>query len=153
MIRILLADDHAVVREGLRQLFAYAPDMELCAEFAGGDALLAGLADGGVGFDVLLLDLSMPGLSGVELLQRLRARFPRLPVLVLSMHNEVVVAQRAMAAGAAGFLTKDSDPEALLEAIRRVAAGLRVMDGGLAGVQSLDGLEGGGLPALLRRPS
>jgi DNA-binding NarL/FixJ family response regulator len=126
MIRLLLADDHAVVREGLRQLFAYASDVLLLGEFTSGEEVIARLTADSSSIDLLLLDLSMPGLSGVELLQRLRAEFPRLPVLVLSMHNEPVIAQRALDAGAAGFLSKDSDPEILLDAVRRVASGGRV---------------------------
>lgn len=129
MIRILLADDHAAIRLGLKQLFAYAPDMQLRAELTNGEEVLDRLALDGDGFDLLLLDLNMPGLCGVELLERLQAKFPLLsvPVLVLSMHDELQVAQRALAAGAAGFLTKDSDPEILLDAIRRVAAGERAV--------------------------
>ncbi|MCE4538943.1 response regulator transcription factor [Pelomonas sp. P7] len=122
MIRLLLADDHAAVREGLRQLFAYAPDMLLEGEFASGEEVIRRLSTDSSRVDLLLLDLCMPGVSGVELLQRLCQQFPWLPVLVLTMHNEASIAQRAMEAGAAGFLSKDSDPEDLLDAVRRVAA-------------------------------
>lgn len=134
MIKILLADDHAVVREGLRQLFAYAPDMHLLAEFGSGEAVLDWLHANAPGPDqLLLLDMSVPGLGGLALLQHLGAAFPGLPVLVLSMHNETAIVQRVLAAGAAGFLTKDSDPETLLDAIRRVAGGQRLSGPGACG--------------------
>ena len=130
MIKVVLVDDHALVREGLRQLFAYAPNVQLLAEFARGEEVLVWLARNGAGCDLLLLDLSMPGLGGLQLLRQLTASFPQLPVLVLSMHDEPAVAQRALAAGAAGFLTKDSDPETLLDAVRHVAAGERLTGSG-----------------------
>jgi DNA-binding NarL/FixJ family response regulator len=122
MIRLLLADDHSAVREGLRQLFAYAPDMLLEGEFASGEEVIRRLSTDKSRVDLLLLDLCMPGVSGVELLQRLREEYPWLPVLVLTMHNDAAIAQRAMDVGAAGFLSKDSDPEALLDAVRHVAS-------------------------------
>lgn len=122
MIRLLLVDDHAAVREGLRQLFEYAPDMQLEGEFASGEDVIGRLTTDSSHVDLLLLDLCMPGLSGVELLQRLRTQFPWLPVLVLTMHNEPSIAKSAMDGGAAGFLTKDSDPETLLDAVRSVAS-------------------------------
>jgi DNA-binding NarL/FixJ family response regulator len=130
MIRMMIADDHAIMREGLKQLFALASDLQVIAEAENGAMLLERLRQGGI--DFLLLDMSMPGISGEDLVARIRTHYPQLPILVLSMHNEVQIAQRALKSGASGYLTKDRDPETLLAAIRRVAAGGRYIDAGLA---------------------
>lgn len=130
MIRLMIADDHAIMREGLKQLFALAPDVRVVAEAENGAMLLEQLRVSDI--DLLLLDMSMPGICGDDLVARLRFRYPHLPILVLSMHNEVQIAQRAFRSGASGYLTKDRDPETLLAAIRRVAAGGRYIDAGLA---------------------
>lgn len=130
MIRLMIADDHAIMREGLKQLFALAGDLQVAGEAENGAMLLERLRQGDV--DLLLLDMSMPGISGEDLLARIHTHYPHLPILVLSMHNEVQIAQRALRAGASGYLTKDRDPETLLTAIRRVAAGGRYIDAGLA---------------------
>lgn len=123
MINILIADDHAIVREGLKQLFAIYPDITVVAVATNGAETLETLRKTEV--DLLLMDMTMPGIGGVELIERIKAQCPRLPVLVLSMHNEPQIARRALSAGAAGYLTKDSDPEVLLAAIRKVASGGR----------------------------
>ncbi|UZE26087.1 response regulator transcription factor [Pseudomonas sp. B21-056] len=130
MIRMMIADDHAIMREGLKQLFALAGDLRVAAEAENGAALLEQLRQSDI--DMLLLDMSMPGICGDDLVARVRCHYPQLPILVLSMHNEVQIAQRAFRAGASGYLTKDRDPEALLAAVRRVAAGGRYIDAGLA---------------------
>ena len=130
MIQLMIADDHAIMREGLKQLFALAGDLQVVGEAENGVMLLEQLRQGDA--DLLLLDMSMPGISGEDLVARIHARSPRLPILVLSMHNEVQIAQRALRSGACGYLTKDRDPEALLTAIRRVANGGRYIDAGLA---------------------
>lgn len=130
MIRMMIADDHAIMREGLKQLFALAGDLQVVAEAENGAMLLERLRRGDI--DFLLLDMSMPGISGEDLVERIRTHYPHLPILVLSMHNEVQIAQRALRSGASGYLTKDRDPETLLGAIRRVAAGGRYIDAGLA---------------------
>lgn len=130
MIRLMIADDHAIMREGLKQLFALNSDLRVTAEAENGAVLLEKLRQ--VSIDLLLLDMSMPGISGEDLLTRIRNHYPQLPILVLSMHNEAPIAQRALRAGASGYLTKDSDPEALLAAIRRVVAGGRYIDAALA---------------------
>jgi DNA-binding NarL/FixJ family response regulator len=130
MIRLMIADDHAIMREGLKQLFALADDLQVQAEAENGAVLLERLRQGGI--DLLLLDMSMPGISGEDLVARVHSHYPQLPILVLSMHNEVQIAQRALKSGAAGYLTKDRDPETLLMAIRRVAAGGRFIEAGLA---------------------
>lgn len=130
MIRIVIADDHALVRGGLLQLFSLAGDVDVVAQATHGGQLLDCLRQ--VACDLVLLDMTMPGISGVELIGRIRVRAPDLPILVLSMHSEALVARRALEAGAAGYLTKDGDPETLLLAIRRVAAGGRYIDPVLA---------------------
>lgn len=130
MIRLLIADDHAIVRSGLRQLFALAPDLDVIGEAVDGatvlDALRTQLPD------LLLLDINMPGLSGPDLITRVKSHWPALPVLVLSMHNEPQVAARVLKAGASGYVTKDSEMDVLLGAIRRVAGGGKFMVSELA---------------------
>lgn len=130
MIRLLIADDHALVREGLKRLLALAPDISVAAEAENGGQVLEFVRDNSL--DLVLLDMSMSGLSGVDVIAHIRSHAPRLPILVLSMHNEPQVAKRALKAGASGYLTKDSDPETLLAAIRRVAGGGRFVDADLA---------------------
>jgi len=121
MIRVLIADDHKIVRDGLKRILSSASDMEIAAEAANGDEALARVkADD---FDVALIDMSMPGLAGMDLIKRLKIEKPKLRILVLSMHGEHQYAARALKAGAAGYLNKDSASEALLGAIRKVAAG------------------------------
>ncbi|MDT8398775.1 MAG: response regulator transcription factor [Pseudomonadales bacterium] len=121
MINILIADDHAIVRQGLSRVISLAEDIKVRAEAADGWELLERLRKGGI--DLVLTDMSMPGPSGVELIKRIRARSARLPVLILSMHSESQIAARAIKAGASGYLTKDSDPAMLLAAIRECAGG------------------------------
>jgi DNA-binding NarL/FixJ family response regulator len=130
MIKLLLADDHALVREGLKQLFALTADVVVAAEATNGAQVLEALRDERV--DLVLLDMTMPGIAGPELIARILAHDGSPPVLVLSMHNEPQIARRALAAGAAGYLTKDNNPELLLAAIRKVAAGGRFLDPALA---------------------
>jgi DNA-binding NarL/FixJ family response regulator len=125
-IRIMLADDHAIVRHGLKQIMAVAPDLRVVGEASDGQQVLAMLA--GCACDLLLLDLTMPGLSGVPLIKRITQRAGAPRVLVLSMHNEAQLVSRALKAGAAGYLTKDSEPEMLIAAIRKVALGGRYID-------------------------
>lgn len=126
MIKVLIADDHKIVRQGLRQFLAFAGDLEVGGEAASGQEVLATLAH--AHYDVLLLDLTMPGPSGVDLIKRIRLE-PQSPrVLVLSMHNEAQLVSRIIKAGAAGYLTKDSDPEMLIAAIRKIARGGRFID-------------------------
>jgi DNA-binding NarL/FixJ family response regulator len=136
MIRLLIADDHAIVRSGLKQLFALSPDVMVTAEAANGAQVLAALRDNAC--DVLLLDVSMPGISGADLISRIRVHHPDLPVLILSMHNESQIARRNLKAGASGYVTKDSDPDMLLEAIRKVAAGGRFITPELAEKMAFD---------------
>ena len=121
MIRVVIADDHTILREGLRQLLTAAPDIQAVAEAADGHEVLARVR--GLDFDVLLLDMSMPGKSGIELIKQVKSEKPKLRVLVLSMHEETQYAVRAIKAGASGYLTKDSAGTLLVTAIRKVAAG------------------------------
>lgn len=130
MIRILIADDHAIVRQGLRQVIALASDMTLTGEARNGLEVMEQIRAGE--FDLLLTDMAMPGLGGVDLIQQVKAEAPGLAILVLSMHSESPVATRAIKAGAAGYLTKDSEPEILLAAIREVASGGHFIDPALA---------------------
>ena len=121
MIRVLIADDHKLVREGLKRILAAAEDLRVAGEASSGDEALA-LARAN-DYDLALVDMSMPGVAGIELIRRLRLEKPALRILVLSMHGEQQYAARALKAGAAGYLTKDSASEQLVGAIRKVAAG------------------------------
>jgi len=130
MIRILVADDHAIVREGLKQILADVKDMTVRDEAAGGLEALAKIRGGE--FDVILLDISMPGRSGLEILKEIKAEHPKLPVLILSMHAEEQYAIRALRAGASGYLTKASAPDELIGAIRKVSCGRKYVSASLA---------------------
>ncbi len=130
MIKVLIADDHVVVRNGLKQLFSAMGDVAVAGEAASGEELLEAL--GSTTADLVLLDLTMPGLSGINLVARIHALYPKQHVLVLSMHNELQVAKRVLQAGATGFVTKGSEQETLMSAIRKVAAGGRFVDPGIA---------------------
>jgi DNA-binding NarL/FixJ family response regulator len=130
VIHILIADDHAIVRQGLRQVLSLAADLELAGEAKNGWEVLEHLRNRLP--DLLLLDMTMPGPNGVDLIKRVREEAPRLPILVLSMHGESQIAGRAIKAGASGYLTKDSEPEVLIAAIRQVAAGAHYVDPDIA---------------------
>jgi DNA-binding NarL/FixJ family response regulator len=120
-IRIVMADDHAIVREGLKRIIASAEDLVVVGEAADGGEVMLRVREND--FDVLVLDLSMPGRSGMELIKLVHAEKPRLRILVLSMHQELQYAVRAIKSGASGYLTKESAPEQLVLAIRKVAGG------------------------------
>lgn len=121
MISIVIADDHAIVREGLKRIVSSAEGLEVVGEAANGIEALQRVRE--LQFDVLMLDLSMPGRSGMELIKMIRAEKPRLRILVLSMHQEMQYAVRAIKSGASGYLTKESAPAQLEQAIRKIAAG------------------------------
>jgi DNA-binding NarL/FixJ family response regulator len=121
MIRVVIADDHQILREGLKQLLQAAGDLDVVGEAADGFAVLDRVRT--LDFDLLLLDMSMPGKSGVDLIKQVKAEKPKLRVLVLSMHEEHQYAVRAIRAGASGYLTKESAASQLVSAIRKVAAG------------------------------
>jgi DNA-binding NarL/FixJ family response regulator len=130
MIRLVIADDHAIVRGGLKQIFALMPDFEVVGEATHGGEVLERLRQ--APFDLLLLDMNMPGICGAELISRVKAHQADLPILVLSMHNEPQVAARALKAGANGYITKDCEPEILMAAIRKVASRGKYIDPDLA---------------------
>jgi DNA-binding NarL/FixJ family response regulator len=119
--RVFIADDHAIVREGLRRILAADPSLQVVGEAANGHDVLKAARAGG--FEVMLLDLSMPGRSGVELIRQIKAEQSDVRVLVLSMHDEQQYAVRAIRAGAAGYLTKDTAAQQLVAAIRKIASG------------------------------
>jgi DNA-binding NarL/FixJ family response regulator len=121
LIRIVIVDDHAIVREGLKRIISSADDMEVAGEAANGAEAMQRVRE--LSFDVLMLDLSMPGRSGMELIKLVRAEKPKLRILVLSMHQELQYAVRAIKSGASGYLTKESAPAQLEQAIRKIAAG------------------------------
>lgn len=121
MIRILIADDHAIVRGGLKQLLSCETGLTVAGEAANGLEALKLIRE--QPFDVAVMDMSMPGRSGIELIKQVKSEKPRLAILVLSMHKEEQYAVRALKAGAAGYLTKESAPDQLVAAIRKVATG------------------------------
>ncbi|MBB6342434.1 DNA-binding NarL/FixJ family response regulator [Pseudomonas fluvialis] len=130
MIRVLVAEDHTIVREGIKQLIGMAKDMQVVGEAGNGEQLMEVLRQ--TPCDVVLLDISMPGVNGLEAIPRIRALLQPPAVLMLSMHDEAQMAARALKVGAAGYATKDSDPALLLTAIRKVASGGRYIDPELA---------------------
>ncbi len=130
MIRVIVADDHAVVREGLKQIVAEVPDMTVVAEAATGDETLAAARE--IQADILVLDLSMPGRGGLEVLREVRHLRPNLPVLVLSVHSPAQYGIRMLRSGASGYLTKESAPEELVLAIRKVVDGGKYLSAEMA---------------------
>ena len=142
MIRVLLADDHAVVRTGFRLLLQTQSDVSVVGEAASGEAACQLYAE--LTPDVLVLDLAMPGMGGLETLKRIRAKHAHARVLALSAHDDPVHARRALHEGALGFLSKRSAPETLLEAVTIVAAGRRFIDASLAQKLALAEVDGAG---------
>ncbi len=139
-IHVLIADDHAIVRQGLRQILSETDDLVVAGEAEdGADALTLARQQQ---WDVFLLDISMPNRNGIDTLKQLKREFPRLPVLMLSMHAEDQYAVRAIQSGAAGYLTKQSAPEQLVTAIRQVAGGKKYISPALA--EKLAGVVAGG---------
>lgn len=119
--RVLLADDHAIIRDGIRQILEDTEDFLVAGEAANGIEVMQHIRAGGWG--LLVLDISMPGRNGIDLIRHVRDESPGLPILILSMHHEEQYAVRALHAGASGYVTKESDSELLLTAMRRVASG------------------------------
>ncbi len=130
MIKILIADDHSVVREGLKQIVAESSEMHVQDEAVNGQQVLnlVRKAD----YDLILLDIAMPGRGGIDTLKQLKIDKPEIPVLILSMHPEDQYAVRAIKAGASGYLTKESAPEELIGAIKKVAQGGKYVSADLA---------------------
>jgi DNA-binding NarL/FixJ family response regulator len=121
MIRVLLADDHAIVRDGVRCILARTGDMTIAGEARDGGEVMTLVRN--TDADVLVLDISMPGRSGIELIRLVKAEYPKLPILVFSLYDELQYAVRALRAGASGYLTKDNDSDTLVAVIRKLAAG------------------------------
>jgi two-component system invasion response regulator UvrY len=140
MIQVLLVDDHAVVRTGFRLLLQSQPDINVAAEAQSGEAACQMYAE--LSPDVVVMDLGMPGMGGLEAMRRIRAHNPAARVLALSAHDDPMHARRALREGALGFLSKRSAPEALIEAIATVAAGRRYIDPSLAQKLALAEIEG-----------
>ena len=130
MIRVLIADDHTLFREGLKKIIAGTSDIVVAGEASNGNEVLARLKD--ERYDVLVLDIAMPGKDGLDVLKETRARYQGLPVLMLSMFPEEQFATRVLKAGASGYLTKESVPEVLIMAIRKVARGEKYVSESLA---------------------
>jgi DNA-binding NarL/FixJ family response regulator len=131
--QILLVDDHAIVRSGIRRLLAGLPALQLSEAANGEDALVQVR---GKAFQLLILDLNLPGLGGLELLRRLLKADPRLPILVFSLHTEAIYAARAMEAGARGFVSKNAAPDELLAAVNTILAGGTAIERDIAGEMS-----------------
>lgn len=140
MIKVLIADDHAILRAGLKHMLSECPDITVAGEAGNGhEALAKAQAEP---WDVLLLDMTMPGKSGIELIKQLKQLLPKLSILVLSMHKEDVYAVRALKAGAAGYLCKDNAEDQLVAALRKVAAGGLYITPAVAEKLALDALQG-----------
>jgi len=141
MIRIVLADDHAIVREGLKRIVGDVRDFSVAGEAADGGEVMRVVRE--LEFDVLVLDLSMPGRSGMELIKLVKSERPKLRILVLSMHQEAQYAVRAIKAGASGYLTKESAPAQLEAAIRKIAGGGAYISAEVAEQLALSAMSGG----------
>jgi two-component system invasion response regulator UvrY len=146
MIRVLLVDDHAVVRTGFRLLLQSLAEISVVAEAESGETACQRFFE--LAPDVVVLDLAMPGMGGLEALRRIRARHPEARVLALSAHDDPMHARRALREGAMGFLSKRSAPEALVEAVTAVAAGRRYIDMSLAQKLALAEIEGTAKPPI-----
>ena len=125
MIKVLLADDHSIVRDGLRRIVEESGDMQVIAEAADGREAIEQVHK--TSPDVAIIDISMPGLDGLEVINQLKLYYPDLPILILTMHEEGQYVVRAIEAGAMGYITKQSAPEQLVKAIRKVFSGHRYL--------------------------
>jgi two-component system, NarL family, invasion response regulator UvrY len=130
VIKVLICDDHMIVRQGIRQSLAEAADVEVVAEAADGPAALQRLRQGGI--DVLLLDIALPGRDGLDVLRQARSEHPKLPVLMLSTYPDRQYAVRSLKLGASGYLNKSADSEQITAAVRRVAGGQRFITAAVA---------------------
>jgi two-component system invasion response regulator UvrY len=146
MIRVLLVDDHAVVRTGFRLLLQSLAEVSVVAEAESGEAACQRYLE--LTPDVVVMDLAMPGMGGLEALRRIRARHPQARVLALSAHDDPMHARRALQEGALGFLSKRSAPETLVEAVTTVAGGRRYLDSVLAQKLALAEIEGAARPPI-----
>jgi two-component system invasion response regulator UvrY len=148
MIRVLLVDDHAVVRTGFRLLLQSQPEVSVVAEAESGEAACQRYLE--LQPDIVVMDLAMPGMGGLEALRRIRAHHPQARVLTLSAQDDPMHARRALREGALGFLSKRSAPEALIDAVTTVAAGQRYIDPSLAQKLALDEIDGAGKSVIER---
>lgn len=130
MIKILIADDHAIVRRGLKEIISETPDMLVAAEAESGCAAIQKVEENN--YDVILLDISMPGKNGLDILKQIKRKNPKLPILMLSVHPEEQYAVRSFRAGASGYLTKGSAPDELIAAIRKISKGGKFVNASLA---------------------
>jgi two-component system, NarL family, invasion response regulator UvrY len=144
MIRVLIADDHAILRRGLIEILTREFKDAFCGEAENAEQVLAQVQ--GHDWDLVILDVTMPGRSGVDVLADLKRERPKLPVLVLSMHPEDQYGKRVLKAGASGYMNKDSAPEELSKAVRKVLAGGRYVSPTLAEVLALDLTRGADQP-------
>ncbi len=136
MIRILIADDHAIVREGLKQILSESPDMRVVAEASTGREVLENISNND--FDIVILDIGMPGRGGLDILKEVKSQNPKLPVLILSMYPEEQYAVRVLKSGASGYLTKESAPGELIKAIRQISQGKKYISASLAEKLAVD---------------
>jgi DNA-binding NarL/FixJ family response regulator len=141
MIRIAIADDHAIVRRGLCQILADTTDLTVAGEAATADELLTLLRSHP--FDIVVLDLTLGSRDGIDLLKTIKSEFPRMDVLILSMHAEDLFAMRALRAGASGYIQKEEAPDELLCAIRRIASGRKYVSDAMADRIAQDLVHGG----------
>ncbi len=144
MIRVLIADDHAILRRGLREILMRELEGVVCGDANDATEVLSQIRD--AEWDLVILDITMPGRSGLEALHDLKAERPKLPVLVLSMHPEDQYAKRILKAGAAGYMNKESAPEELVKAVRKVLAGGMYVSAALAEILAADLSEDDGRP-------
>ena len=144
MTRVIIADDHTLFRIGLKQMLESFAAITVVAEAANAEQTLA--AADKVDADLLVSDLTMPGVSGTQLIEELRQRYPGLPILVLSMHDEPATVRRALQAGASGYITKESTPEILHTAVRKVAAGERFISPEVAGLLAAESIHPANTP-------
>jgi two-component system, NarL family, invasion response regulator UvrY len=149
-VTVLLVDDHAVVRAGFRRLLEQMPDIRVVTEAASGDEAYRVFSD--CQPDVAIMDLSMPGMGGLEAIRRIVGRFPAARILVFSMHETAAFAQQAMRAGACGYVTKASAPEVLVEAVRAIAAGRTFLSPEMAQQLALEGVVGARNPLSVLTP-
>jgi DNA-binding NarL/FixJ family response regulator len=136
MVKILIADDHAIVREGLKMILSQIPDMVVTAEASNGEEVMDKIGKNDLNF--VVLDITMPGRSGLEILREIKSQRPELPVLMLSMYPEDQYAERVLKAGASGYLTKESAPDELVKAIRQISQGKKYVSPSLAEKLALD---------------
>jgi len=139
MIKLLIADDHGIVRVGLKQLFGQYDDIDVCGEASDGGQVLELIRNGT--YDLLLLDMEMPGITGLDLISRIKSRYPSQRILVLSMHSATSIASRALKAGAHGYISKITDPNTLVMAVRSVAGGGQFLDPAIGVKMVFDGEE------------